>query len=68
MDEGEKYSVSVRKKRSIAKSWSSKVVAKDIPFRFRTEDRQNFFLKEAPWCYIDDLPSHVLAYLDSLDR
>ena len=58
------------KQRKVAKAWTGDdIQVEDAPFRFQLRDKKGHYeVKEAPWGYVIDVPSHVLGYLDSLDE
>lgn len=57
------------KQRKIAKSWAGDVIVESALFKFQNaDDKKIYELKEAPWAYIEDVPSHVISYLESLDE
>ena len=58
------------KQRCIAKEWTGDdIVVENVAFRFQLKDKRGqYVVKEAPWGYIADLPTHVLYYLDALSE
>ena len=56
------------KQRSIVKAWSSDdIKVEQIPLFFENKNKKGSLqLQDSAWGYINDLPAHVLAYLDSL--
>lgn len=56
------------KQRKLAKAWTGDdIETHSVPFRFQRKDKRGLFeIKEAPWGYILDLPTHILGYLDCL--
>ena len=55
------------KQRKIAKSWSGDdILVENCPFKFKVDNK--IIVKNAPWAYVQDFPSHISSYLDKLQR
>lgn len=56
------------KQRKIAKSWQGDdIITDNTPFRFEVKDKKAVYeIRAAAWCYIEDLPSHIIGYLEKL--
>ena len=54
--------------RSIAKEWSGDDFCVEMaPFQFPlAEKKGQFEIKAAAWSYIEDLPSHIITYVQHL--
>ncbi|XP_065658417.1 uncharacterized protein LOC136082931 [Hydra vulgaris] len=59
-----------KKQRKVAKSWSGvDLVVCNAPFNFLLKDSSDSFeVKNAPWGYIKDLPSHIINKLNLLKK
>ena len=69
MKENDIIMESETKQRKIAKTWAGEVVVKSAPFQFPLPDTKGKYeVRDAPWGYLEDLPEHVINYLDSLDE
>ena len=58
------------KQRVIAKSWSGDdLVAEDCPFQCEIKGKKGHYqICALPWVFVDDVTSHIMRLLDTLDE
>ena len=53
----------------MAKHWATDdVIVEEAPFQCSLLNEKGFEIKTKPWAYIGDLPTHVITYLDNLEK
>ena len=56
------------KQRKVANAWAGDDLSvEDGPFTFEIkESKGHYEVRTAPWAYVKDLPTHLLAHIESL--